>query len=262
MSENRSVAAMKQRQRQKKSGAPRAQPTTEPYRRSQIEADFVAGHLKRKRERVAAPKLKVLDKSNKAIRFELDHTDDTLWTALVHAGTGSLDWPFSAQLLYQLLNAATGSSDTNPLDTNETNGVLAATHGIAPKDEAEAMLAAQMVATHYAAMTVLRRLKGCETITQQDSAGNLANKLLRTYAAQLEALARYRGKGQQTVRVEHVTVQAGGQAIVGTVTAGATPGGGGLNENQRQPHAIAHTPDETLPREIEAHREAVPGAGG
>jgi hypothetical protein len=253
---------MKQRQPQKKSGTPKPQPATEPYQGNQIEADFVADHLKRKRERVAAPKLKVIDKSNEAIRFELDHTDDTLWTALVHAGTGSLDWPFSAQLLHQLLNAATGSSDTGPLDTNETNGVLAAMHGIAPKDELEAMLAAQMVATHYAAMTVLRRLKGCKTIMQQDSAGNLANKLLRTYAAQLEALARYRGKGQQTVRVEHVTVQAGGQAIVGAVNAGTTPGRGGSNENQRQPHAIAHAPAETLPREIEAGREAVAVASG
>ena len=34
---------------------------------------------------------------------------------------------------------------------------------------------------------------------------------------QLEALQRYRGKGQQKVTVEHVNVNAGGQAIVGTV---------------------------------------------
>jgi len=33
----------------------------------------------------------------------------------------------------------------------------------------------------------------------------------------LEALQRYRGKGQQKVTVEHVHVNAGGQAIVGTV---------------------------------------------
>ena len=34
---------------------------------------------------------------------------------------------------------------------------------------------------------------------------------------QVEALHRYRGKGQQKVTVEHVHVNAGGQAIVGTV---------------------------------------------
>jgi hypothetical protein len=72
-------------------------------------------------------------------------------------------------------------------------------------------------------MGVLRRLKGSETITQQDSNGNLAVKLLRTFTMQVEALQRYRGKGQQKVTVEHVHVHAGGQAIVGAVT----PGGGG-----------------------------------
>jgi hypothetical protein len=40
----------------------------------------------------------------------------------------------------------------------------------------------------------------------------------------LDALNRYRGKGQQKVTVEHVHVHAGGQAVVGTIQ---TPGGGG-----------------------------------
>ena len=56
-----------------------------------------------------------------------------------------------------------------------------------------------------------------------------ASKLSRTYAALLEALNRHRGKGQQVVRVEHVTVQAGGQAIVGAVTQG----GGGQQRKAR-----------------------------
>src|SRR5205807_178438 len=89
--------------------------------------------------------------------------------------------------------------------------------GIRARDEIEGMLATQMVATHVAAMTALRRLKGSETIPQQDSYGNLVIKLLRTYASQVEALQRYRGKGQQKVTVEHVHVHAGGRAIVGTV---------------------------------------------
>ena len=82
------------------------------------------------------------------------------------------------------------------------------------------MLAVQMVATHFAATSALRRLKGSDTIPQQDSNGNLAVKLLRTFAAQTEALQRYRGKGQQKVTVEHVHVHTGGQAIVGSVSQG------------------------------------------
>ena len=101
--------------------------------------------------------------------------------------------------------------------SGDINAALAAITGIGARDEIEGMLATQMVATRIAAIRVLRQLKGSETITQQDSNGNLAVKLLRTFTMQLEALQRYRGKGQQKVTVEHVHVNAGGQAIVGTV---------------------------------------------
>ena len=64
------------------------------------------------------------------------------------------------------------------------------------------------------------RLAHVENINQQDSAERAFNKLARTYVAQVEALKRYRSAGDQTVRVEHVTVNEGGQAIVGNVTTG------------------------------------------
>jgi hypothetical protein len=84
----------------------------------------------------------------------------------------------------------------------------------------EALLAAQMAAVHNATMTFARRLAHVDNIQQQDSAERAFNKLARTFAAQLEALKRYRSAGEQTVRVEHVTVNEGGQAIVGNVSHG------------------------------------------
>ncbi len=54
-----------------------------------------------------------------------------------------------------------------------------------------------------------------------------ATKLTRTYAAQMEALNKYRGKGQQKMTVEHVHVHDGGQAIVGPVSRDGGKGGGG-----------------------------------
>jgi len=54
------------------------------------------------------------------------------------------------------------------------------------------------------------------------SAERAYNKLALTYVAQIEALKRYRSAGEQTVRVEHVTVNDGGQAIVGNVTTGGS----------------------------------------
>ena len=71
-----------------------------------------------------------------------------------------------------------------------------------------------MVATHFAATRALRRLKGSDTVPQQDSNGNLAVKLMRTFAAQTEALQRYRGKGQQKIPSSTCTsTPAGGPSL-------------------------------------------------
>jgi hypothetical protein len=56
------------------------------------------------------------------------------------------------------------------------------------------------------------------TIPQQNSAERAFNKLARTFAVQMEALKRYRTGGEQKVTVQHVSVNEGGQAIVGNVT--------------------------------------------
>jgi hypothetical protein len=82
------------------------------------------------------------------------------------------------------------------------------------------MLASQMVVIQAATMTMARRLAHVETLDQQNSAERALNKLARTFTAQIDALKRYRTGGQQTVTVEHVTVNHGGQAIVGTVGGG------------------------------------------
>ena len=89
----------------------------------------------------------------------------------------------------------------------------------------------------------------------------MADKLVRSFAALTDALNRHRGKGQQVVRVEHVTVQAGGQAIVGAVAQG---GGGGQQQSEDRAHAqatLAHAPEPTL-RSPNPSGQLVPVAGG
>jgi hypothetical protein len=86
-----------------------------------------------------------------------------------------------------------------------------------------------------------------------------ANKLSRTYATLLEALNRHRGKGNQKVTVEHVTVNSGGQAIVGNV---AHPGGGTPQKSEDQPHALGYAQGTSMPSTIEAERATVSRAGG
>jgi hypothetical protein len=91
-----------------------------------------------------------------------------------------------------------------------------------PADEIGAMLAVQMVATDDVAMDMLARAKRADRLPILQESGSLAVKLLRTYTAQLEALARLRRGGEQRVIVQHVHINEGGQAIVGAVNH---PGG-------------------------------------
>jgi hypothetical protein len=110
-------------------------------------------------------------------------------------------------------------SQAKRVDETASNFVIGFLDAMAPKDAAEALLFTQMAAVHQATMMMARRLNHVDNIRQQDAAERALNKLGRTYAAQMDTLKRYRSKGQ-TVRVERVTVESGGQAIVGNVTKG------------------------------------------
>ena len=110
-------------------------------------------------------------------------------------------------------------SQGNRVDNAASNFALGFVDAMKPKDAAEALLFTQMAAVHQATMMMARRLNHVENILQQDAAERALNKLARTYAAQMDTLKRYRSNGQ-TVRVERVTVESGGQAIVGNVSKG------------------------------------------
>jgi hypothetical protein len=96
--------------------------------------------------------------------------------------------------------------------------------GIAPRDEAEAMLAAQMVGVHWVAMDLLRKANDPARL---NDAGNLAVKLLRTYTTQLEALKRYRSAGEQRVVVQHQHVNVTADQAAVQVNGGGYPAPGG-----------------------------------
>jgi hypothetical protein len=88
----------------------------------------------------------------------------------------------------------------------------------APKDEIEAALAVQMACTHTAAMAVLAKMNVAFGTEQRVAAfGSAAARLMRAFATQVEILRRLRNGGQQFVRVEHVHVNGGGQAVIGNV---------------------------------------------
>jgi hypothetical protein len=195
------------------------------YKPTLREFDSVRAQSNRRQTRKPAPRVKISQKSGKASNeatMSLDHPDPALGSTLLMEAVGTGDFDFLDGLLGELTNAAAQKGVANE---RELNFLLSVVKGIEPRDQVEAMLAAQMGAIHSAVMTFARRLNHVETIPQQDSAERAFNKLARTYVAQVEALKRYRSAGEQAVRVEHVTVNEGGQAIVGNVTTGgrATP---------------------------------------
>jgi hypothetical protein len=98
--------------------------------------------------------------------------------------------------------------------------------GIAPQDEIEGMIAAQLIATHNASMECYRRaMIGEQTLEGRRDNFSQANKLSRTYAVLLDALNRYRGKGGQQ-KVSARRRSGGGRG-------GGEPGGRGIGRFQR-----------------------------
>ncbi len=149
---------------------------------------------------------------------------------------GSASPHFNAVLVRQVLGTIwVPAGDPNDDATRRLSAAGVAVAAFKPRDEIEAMLAAQAVALHFGAMEALRR----SMIPEQpsDVAARLRKdgaNLGRAMVEVVEALDRRRGKGpRQVVRVERVVVQDGGQAIVGPVSAAgaALPargeGGGG-----------------------------------
>ena len=169
--------------------------------------------------RIASPPMR-LSSDGDALVIQFPDMEAEVATLLQMADIGTTDPAFHAGLVGQI---ACLGAHRRAVDADSANFLLSVVRAVQPRDELEAMLATQMGAIHAATMMLARKLNHVTTLPQQDSAERALNKLARTYATQMETLKRYRTGGQQKVTVEHVTVNAGGQAIVGAVEAG---GGG------------------------------------
>lgn len=94
--------------------------------------------------------------------------------------------------------------------------------GISPQDPLEGMMAAQMVALHNMAMDCAMRASGPnQTFEGRDMNMRHAARLMNAFTHAVEALDKHRGKGQTiTVKHQQVTVESGGQAVIGDVNHG------------------------------------------
>jgi hypothetical protein len=152
--------------------------------------------------------------------------DRSLALAKMTEAFGSADHGLQLFLLNQVVQtfkgcqSSAGSCDTSKM-VELCDYAMAILQGINPQDEIEGMLAVQMVGVHNMAMDAMRSVMIPDQYPEaRNWNANRANKLLKTFAAQVEALKKYRTGGQQKMTVEHVHVHKGGQAIVGSVTQG------------------------------------------
>lgn len=178
------------------------------------------------------PKSKVVFRQT----IQSPHVEPDCSGTLSHiGGSKSNDW--NRLLVDQAFGSLWCGNSDEQYRGKQCNATVAFMVQTEPKDELEAMMAAQLFAAHNAAMECYRRAmiseQPLEARTQNLSQ---ANKLSRTYATLIEALSRHRGKStQQKVTVEHVHVYQGGQAVVGMVSS-ALPGGGPPIISGDQPH--------------------------
>ena len=90
-----------------------------------------------------------------------------------------------------------------------------------PQDAIEAMLVTQIGLAHVGSMTAMGRMADATNDQARESYSRIAARMNQAYLNQIDALRRRRARSSLTVSVGQVTVNEGGQAIVGTVHAKA-----------------------------------------
>src|SRR4051794_3424067 len=209
----------------------------EPTEAEQAEIRALA---KRKKTRRRAPRFTVDQQEGGLTQIAPAGVHADAAAARVMNAFGITSTDLAERLMMQIITATHVQPSGPPVSAETLNAALAAVTGIAPRDEAEAMLATQMVSVHWLAMTMLQRAALDQPSFEiYDSIVNRATKLLRTYTAQLETLKRYRSAGEQRVVVQHQHVNVtADQAAVQVNGVTPDPGvRGAVSKLEEQPHA-------------------------
>jgi hypothetical protein len=150
------------------------------------------------------------------------------WWQQLNNALGTASSAFVNASLVQLIAAA--KLPGGGLSETAVNASLAFIENAKPKDEVESALLIQMACTHTAAMSVLAMFAGGHGYGPDGPLkASAAARLMRAYATHVETLRRLRNGGSQVVRVEHVHVNEGGQALIGNVRKDGS-GGAAIKE--------------------------------
>ncbi len=170
------------------------------------------------KRRTAPVRVKIWDAKGRVAKVHPPNGEGANWWERLNKALGTSSSDFVNASLVQIQAAA--RSPWGTISEQSVNAALAMIEAANPKDEIEAALAVQMSCTHVAAMSLLARLDATFVSERRAAAfGSAASRLLRAFALQMEVLRRLRHGGHQYVRVEHVHINDGGQAVIGNVKA-------------------------------------------
>ena len=167
------------------------------------------------RDRVPPVRVKLLRRDAYQEQTCPPEGETTEWEARLNEALGTLSPDFVRASLLQLQSAARSPYGT--VSEMAINAALAMVEAAAPRDEIEAALAVQMACTHTAAMAVLANIDRLGTERRIAAFGSTAARLMKVFTMQVEVLRRLRHGGHQFVRVEHIHVNDGGQAVIGNI---------------------------------------------
>jgi hypothetical protein len=220
-----------------RAGQTRVEQPKEPAAPNVVELHEIAAAKERGRKRHPRVALNFQEPKPRHVLLSCPHTDYQGWQARLQDALGTTSVAFTEVEINRLL---TVFYKAGIVDANAVNAALAMIDGLKPQNEAEAMLAVQIAATHDHVMNFSARLGRGDSVQEQDFVSLTLSRLHRAFTTQLETLSNMRRGGRQKVVVEqvhihkHVNVYPGAQAIVGDVTH---TGRGVADENSGQGHA-------------------------
>ena len=172
-------------------------------------------NIKSKRCPISFSTEKVEGKDTTKIINPIDNSEANICQAFLEV-TGCQNWELACDIITR-----GGSASTQKSINAQTNIITQALSESSPQDVFEARLAVQAHALHEQGMRYLGGLNDGAGLQTAQFFLNCATKLLRLQNETVEALCKYRRKGESKMIVQHVTVNDNGKAIVsGAVVQG------------------------------------------
>ena len=140
------------------------------YKPTKVEIEALAKFMQRKAERPPAPRVKV-QKTAASTRLLMEHADQTIGHVLLAEALGAADFDFVDSMLKQLADAV---SRGGKVGEEDLNFLLSTIKDVKPRDQFEAMLAAQMAVVHMSIMTFARRMSNVELFRSRTARSTLS----------------------------------------------------------------------------------------